>query len=262
MSTTPTTPTKPTAKAVIAVSTQELPAGGSLAGAAPESSIPAGRRTTSVTVYELPVRIWHWVNAAAIVVLCVTGYLIGRPWPSVGGEASDHYIMGEIRYLHFAAAYVFAIGLVGRAYWAFVGNRYSRELFTLPIHRRRYWADLLRVIAWYAFLTPSPGKHVGHNPLARLSMFTGYTLLSLFMLLTGFALYSEGEQAGSWADRMFGWVIPWLGQSLQVHTLHRLGMWGLIVFMIVHVYAVIRDDIVSHQSMVSSMVSGRRSFKE
>ena len=34
-------------------------------------------RRTSVYVYEAPVRLWHWVNAAAIMTLCVTGYLIG-----------------------------------------------------------------------------------------------------------------------------------------------------------------------------------------
>ncbi len=32
-----------------------------------------------VYVWELPVRIFHWVNATVIVVLCITGYLIGHP---------------------------------------------------------------------------------------------------------------------------------------------------------------------------------------
>ena len=32
-----------------------------------------------IYVWELPVRIFHWANAVAIVVLCVTGYLIGNP---------------------------------------------------------------------------------------------------------------------------------------------------------------------------------------
>ena len=36
----------------------------------------------SVYVYEAPVRLWHWVNAAAIVVLATTGYFIGSPPPS------------------------------------------------------------------------------------------------------------------------------------------------------------------------------------
>jgi CheY-like chemotaxis protein len=31
-------------------------------------------RQTAIYVYEWPVRLWHWVNAVAILVLAVTGY--------------------------------------------------------------------------------------------------------------------------------------------------------------------------------------------
>ena len=46
---------------------------------------------SKVYVYEAPLRLWHWVNAACIVVLVITGYLIGQPPPSIGGEASSHF---------------------------------------------------------------------------------------------------------------------------------------------------------------------------
>ncbi len=35
-----------------------------------------------VYVWEVPVRIWHWVMALCMVVLAVTGYLIGTPLPT------------------------------------------------------------------------------------------------------------------------------------------------------------------------------------
>ena len=79
---------------------------------------------------------------------------------------------------------------------------------------------------------------------------------------TGFALYGEGLGAGSWADRLFGWVIPLMGQSQDVHTWHRLGMWGMVVFVTLHVYAAIREDIMGRQSIVSTMISGYRTFKD
>ena len=103
---------------------------------------------------------------------------------------------------------------------------------------------------------------MGHNPLARFAMFFVYLLLSVFMIVTGFALYSEGAQMGSWQDRMFGWVIPLLGQSQDVHTWHHLGMWGIVVFVMLHIYAAIREDIMGRQSIVSTMISGHRTFKE
>ena len=90
-------------------------------------------KRTAVYVYETPVRIWHWVNALAVTLLAVTGYLIANPLPSLSGEASDHFLMGYIRFVHFAAAYVFAIAFIGRLYWALVGNEHAKELYRRPM---------------------------------------------------------------------------------------------------------------------------------
>lgn len=230
-------------------------------GMDPEA-VAHGRTIRSVYVYEAPVRVWHWINALAITVLAVTGYFIGAPLPSVSGEASDHYVMGYTRFAHFAAGYVFAVGLLGRIYWAFVGNHHSRELFTVPLFKAAYWREVITMAKWYGFLIPKPGQYVGHNPMARLAMFCGFFLASLFMLATGFALYGEGLGMGSWADRLFGWVIPLMGSSQDVHNWHRLGMWGMVIFVTLHVYAAIREDIMGRQSIVSTMVSGHRTFKD
>ena len=43
-----------------------------------------------------------------------------------------------------------------------------------------------------------------------------------------------------------------------LRTLHHLGMWSIILFVIIHVYAAVREDIMSRQSMISTMVSGWR----
>jgi Ni/Fe-hydrogenase 1 B-type cytochrome subunit len=227
-----------------------------------EGAVAQAASIKSVYVYEAPVRLWHWVNALAITVLAVSGYFIGAPLPTQPGEASANYLMGTIRFAHFAAGYVFAIGLLARLYWAFAGNHHARELFTLPVFSAAYWREVLTMLKWYAFLIPRPNRYVGHNPLARAAMFFGFLFLSVFMLCTGFALYGEGLQAGSWADRLFGWVIPLLGQSQDVHTWHRLGLWGMLVFVVLHVYAAIREDIMGRQSIVSTMISGYRTFKE
>ena len=216
----------------------------------------------SVYVFEAPVRIWHWINALAITVLAVTGYLIGSPLPTQPGEASANYLMGYIRFAHFAAGYLLAVGILGRLYWAVVGNHHARELFWVPIFQRAYWVEMWGMVKWYAFVSARPGRYVGHNPLARFAMFFIFFLLTLFMIVTGFALYGEGAQMGSWQERMFGWVIPLFGQSQDVHTWHHVGMWGLICFVIIHVYAAIREDIMGRSSVVSTMISGHRTFKD
>ncbi len=227
-----------------------------------EGAVAHGRSIKSVYVYEAPVRVWHWINALAITVLALTGYFIGSPLPTQPGEASANFLMGYIRFAHFAAGYVLAVGLLGRTYWAIVGNHHARELYWVPLLTKAYWVEVFGMLKWYAFMSPRPGRYVGHNPLARFAMFFGYLLLTVFMILTGFALYGEGAQMGSWQERLFGWVIPLMGQSQDVHTWHHLGMWGLIVFIILHVYAAIREDIMGRSSVVSTMISGHRTFKD
>lgn len=220
------------------------------------------RRQTAVYVYEAPLRLWHWVTVFSIITLCISGYFIGSPLPTMPGEASDHFLMGYIRFAHFAAGYVVAIAFVGRIYWAMVGNHHARELFLVPLHRSSFWKEVLHEVRWYLFLEKTPKKYIGHNPLGQLAMFFVFVVGIVFMIVTGFALYGEGLGAGSWADRWFGWVIPLMGQSQDVHTWHHLGMWYIITFVMIHVYVAVREDIMSRQSLISTMVGGWRMFKD
>jgi Ni/Fe-hydrogenase 1 B-type cytochrome subunit len=215
-------------------------------------------------VWQAPVRLWHWVMALAMIVLWGTGYFIGSPLPSVPGEASDSFLMGYIRFAHFAAAYVFAIAFLGRLYWAIVGNRHAREIFLVPLSMldRAWWRGLFRVIGHYLFIRPKSDWHYGHNPLSMAAMFGMYVLGAVFMIVTGFALYGEGLGRESWAYRLLSsWVIPLFGQSQDVHTWHHLGAWYLFWFTLVHLYFVIREDITSGLTVVSSRISGWRDIK-
>jgi Ni/Fe-hydrogenase 1 B-type cytochrome subunit len=207
--------------------------------------------------------LWHWVNALAITVLAISGWFIASPLPSVPGEASENFLMGYIRFAHFAAGYVLLAGFLGRVYWAFVGNHHARQMFVLPVFNRNWWKEVFFELRWYLFLEPDPKKYVGHNPLAQLAMFGLFLTTVVFMIVTGFALYGEGTQEGSWAHTLFtSWVIPLFGQSQDVHTWHHVGLWVMVLFVMIHVYAAIREDIMSRQSLVSTMLSGWRLFKD
>lgn len=219
-------------------------------------------RRQSVYVYDAPVRIWHWVNAACVLVLFGTGYLIASPFPSIPGEASSHFLMGYVRFAHFSAGQILAVAFLYRIYWAFVGSPHSRHIFSVPILNVTYWLEVWHVTKWYLFIAQQPKKYVGHNPLARLLMFSMFTIPIVFMIVTGFALYSEGEGIDSWQHKAFGWVFAIFPNSQDVHTFHHLGMWTLVVFSILHIYAAVREDIVSRQSIISSMISGERNFKD
>ena len=177
------------------------------------------------------------------------------------GEASEHFIMGRIRLIHFVAGYCLAIGFAGRIYWALVGNRVSRQIFYLPLWRGQWWRDFFGEIRFYLFLSKQAPEPSGHNPLAQTAMLLFVTLGNLFMICTGFAMYAEGLGRGSWADRAFGWVVPLIGDSERVHNLHNLGMWVIVSFVIIHIYMGVRADIVSRYSSMSTIISGYRMRK-
>ena len=230
-------------------------------GSATSSAAPGGVMKP-VYVFELPVRIWHWVHALSIAVLAVTGYLIANPLASVEGEASENFLMGNMRLVHFIAGYVFTVGFAVRIYWAIVGNKYSRELFYLPVWSGKWWADFFGELKFYLFMRREAPLAIGHNPLAQTAMMVLNTLLGIFMIGTGFALYSENLGLGSWADNWFGWIVPALGGSQNLRMWHDFGMWLFVFFAIIHIYMAIRADFMGRQSSLRTMVDGWRTFRD
>jgi Ni/Fe-hydrogenase 1 B-type cytochrome subunit len=213
-------------------------------------------------VFEAPVRLWHWLHTFSFLALAVTGYLIANPLPAPIGEPSDHFLMGNIRLIHFISAYVFAVGFAVRIYWAFVGNQHAREIFILPVWKAEWWQGVFHELKFYLFLARREDKRLGHNPLAQSAMFFLNTLMTFFMIGTGFALYGEGLGQGSWADRMFGWIIPLLGGGEATHNWHQMGMWIMLTFVIIHIYMAARADIVGRRSSVSVIIGGWRMFRD
>lgn len=216
---------------------------------------------SSIYVYEAPMRVWHWLNAAAVIALTLTGYVIGTPLPSYTGDPSVVYVMGWIRFLHLAAGHLFAVLWIMRIWWAIVGNRYARQLFIPPIWRRAWTDGFLYQLAWNLFLVRKARRYAGLNPLAHVAMLVAFVVPSALLLITGYAMYAEVAGHESWLYAMFGWTINITANTIDLHTIHRFSMWVVLGFMLVHIYSAVREDIVSRQSMVSTMLSGYRLFK-
>lgn len=217
----------------------------------------------AVFIFEWPVRLWHWLTAISIVVLTVTGFYIGQPFmPNMPGEATDQFFMGYMRFAHFAAGYVLGVLFLGRIYWAIVGNEYARELFFPPLFKVATWKDVWFRVKYYLFIEKDAPPSAGPNGLEVVSAFFMFTIPTIFVILTGFALYAEGTGQNSWQASAFGWVRHLFGDSQALHTWHHVAMWVLIIYVIIHVYLCIRQDIMSRQSYLSTMVSGMRMFKD
>ncbi|MDJ0847253.1 MAG: Ni/Fe-hydrogenase, b-type cytochrome subunit [Myxococcota bacterium] len=207
-----------------------------------------------VYVWQLPVRIYHWVNAACVVLLIVTGYIIGSPTTiEYGAEAYQQYWFGTVRLIHFVAAFVFLFNFLVRIYWGFVGNEYARWQNFLPL-RRKQLAEIVEVLKVDILQTqPRRNLSIGHNALAGLIYFMTF-LVFLFQVVTGFALYSS--MSSSFLPGLFAWVVPLMGGDFAVRQWHHALMWFFVVFTIVHVYLVVYHDYVEGTGVTSSMVGG------
>lgn len=224
-------------------------------------TLPEGEIPPPATIFDTPSRMWHWANALLMVILIVSGYFIGTPPPTTTGDPSSQYLMGYIRLAHLVSGQLFAVGFLFRVYWAFVGNAYSHALF-VPEFWRASWSNGVRhQLRWLAGLDDRAPRYAGLNPLCNIIITVLFVLPSVVALLTGYAMLAEVAGHESWQYAMFGWLVAAAGNTLDLHLYHRLSMWALIVFSLAHVYSVVREDVLSRQTVISSMLSGVRTYR-
>lgn len=207
-----------------------------------------------VYVWQMPVRFYHWVNALCIVALCLTGYLIGNPL-SAGGhlEASQSFMFGTVRFIHFLFAFIFFFNFLYRLYWGFVGNKYAKWNNFIPL-KKRQWREIWCVIQVDILQVKRKNiESVGHNSLASFSYFITF-LIFLLQSLTGFGMYAA--MSDSWFPKLFAWIVPLFGGDLMTRQIHHVLMWGFIIFAIIHVYLVFYHDYIERRGVTSSMIGG------
>ncbi len=207
-----------------------------------------------VYVWEIPVRIYHWLNALVVATLAVTGYLIGNPLAiQSSAEAYLGYWFGTVRFIHFVAAFIFFFNFLFRIYWGFAGNKYADWKNFIPYTKKyiRECYDVLKLDILH--IKVKPFISVGHNALAGLTYFLTF-LAFLFQSITGFGMYSA--MSDSFFPKLFAWVVPFLGGDFAVRQWHHLMMWFFIIFAVVHVYIVFYHDYVERRGVLSSMAGG------
>ncbi len=210
-------------------------------------------------IWQFPVRLAHWMNVLAVVVLFSSGLYISWPVLSPNGEAYNHFVMGTVRMLHFLAAYVMLAAFLLRVYWFYMGNNYSRSGFPF-VWKREWWADLMAQTKQYLRLERGH-VHLGHNALAGLAYTVFVIGLGWCQIFTGFAMYAENNPGGFW-DRLLGWVIPLCGGSFVVRMWHHTFAWGFVVFAILHLYIVLYDSYQFRNGLISSMISGFKFYEK
>lgn len=235
-----------------------MTAGPGMARAAPAPSgevagglgpgLPPAAERIRIYVWEVPVRVAHWLTVGSIVVLSTTGAYIADPFLLPVGDGT----MRTARFIHMVAAYAFLAALVLRAYWFFAGNRFARWQAFIPTNRR-HLHELVAQGGWYLFLRRELPIVVGHNALAA-GTYTVVYILFAIQVVTGFGLAAvHGTEP--WAA-LFGWVPAVMFGEQGMRLVHHLVMWAILAFLVHHVYAALLIDRWERNGLLSSMFSG------
>ncbi|HEX9352862.1 MAG TPA: Ni/Fe-hydrogenase, b-type cytochrome subunit [Streptosporangiaceae bacterium] len=219
-------------------------------GPAPATrAVAAPQELVRIRVWDLPVRVIHWLLVLALVVLSVTGFLIGTPL--LHPAATTDWVTW-VKTIHEFTAYIFIALILARVMWLFQSpNRWSRWTEWIPVSRDRR-KQIIPSLRFYSFLDREPPPVVGHNPLAGMTYTLLYTMFGV-EILTGVVLW--GVQGERWAATLTGWVLT-LAPVPVIRFIHHLIMWLIWGFMVHHVYSALIVDRLEGSGLLSSIFSG------
>ena len=182
---------------------------------------------SSIKVWDLPVRIFHWA-----LVLAVSGAYLTH-------EAGIEYFK-----YHLWCGYAVVILVSFRILWGIVGTYHARfwNFVQNPIHTLRYGLKLLR--------NKEP-HYIGHNPLGAWMVLV---LLVALMAQGITGLFSNDEILNF--GPLYGYVSNDL--SLKLTSIHRQLFDLLAAAVAVHVLAVLFHLVIKKENLIRAMFTGRK----
>ncbi|MEO8143575.1 MAG: cytochrome b/b6 domain-containing protein [Betaproteobacteria bacterium] len=175
------------------------------------------------TVHPLLVRVTHWVNALAILVMVMSGWKIYNASPLFDFVFPDEVTMGGwlagALQWHFAAMWVLVLnGMIYLAYGLFSGHLWRRML---PISPRAMLHDIFNALR----------GRLAHDDLsvynaAQKAAYLGAIALAIGLVLSGLAI---------WKPVQFYALASLMGDYEGARLLHFFCMTGLVLFVLVHV---------------------------
>lgn len=217
-------------------------------------------RLARVYVWQLPVRLHHWVMVITLIALSITGAYMHRPF--LTSVSSTAWTMGLMRSIHLCSAFLLTCSFIMRLGWCFTGNRWAswRQFIPTSANRRRGVIEMMR---FYGFMRREPPETVGHNGLAGVAycIIWGATITEI---LTGFALLDNFLTASASPFGMhflFGWL-PRLIDIQWLRGIHFFMMFVFWFFFIHHIYSALVVAAEEKNGEIESIFSGYKFIPE
>jgi Ni/Fe-hydrogenase 1 B-type cytochrome subunit len=227
----------------------------------------------SYAVWDASTRWFHWINALCVIALAVVGFVI----LNASGLGASNAGKVTLKTIHTWIGYVFALNLLWRIAWAFLGNRYAKWRSVLPGGKGYF-----RAVRSYAtaFIAGPPEQYLGHNPAGRLGITVLFLLLAI-QLITGLVLAGTDlfyPPIGHWIARWVaapdvapGSLVPYAPKMYDAAAyesmrafrkpfalVHLYGFYVLVVVVVMHVAAVVITELKEGGSIISAMFTGRK----
>jgi thiosulfate reductase cytochrome b subunit len=213
--------------------------------------MPASPHKT-IKVHPPAVRLMHWINAIAIILMIGSGWHIysNDPifswitfprWAVLGGDPALTYKLnkdvgfGNALLWHFAAMWVFFLNGVAALIYGFATGRIQRKWF--PISPRAVWRDLTDALTFRL----SHDDLSVYNAVQRLS-YVGVVLATLLAFASGLAI---------WKPVQFWWLTALFYDFQGARLAHFLAMAAIVLFLVLHVSLAILVP-----STLKSMITG------
>jgi len=180
-----------------------------------------------MVIHPLVVRITHWVNALAVLVMITSGWRIYNASPLFGLTFPPEvtlggWLAGALQW-HFAGMWLFAInGLVYLAY-GLVSGHFRRKL--LPVSPRAVLADIRNAVR----------GRLAHDDLSVYNAAQRAAYLALIALLV--LLVASG--LAIWKPVQLYWLASLMGDYEGARYVHFFAMAGVAGIVVVHVVMVI-----------------------
>ena len=181
----------------------------------------------SVLIHPLVVRITHWINVLAVLIMITSGWQIYNASPLFGFTFPDSFTLGGwlagALQWHFAGMWLFALnGLVYLVYGILSGH-FRRKL--LPISPRAVVHDIGQALR----------GHLAHEDLsvynaAQRGAYVALIFFLLMLITTGLAI---------WKPVQLYWLTSLLGDYEGARYLHFFAMSAVALIVLVHVLMVI-----------------------
>lgn len=200
----------------------------------------------------------HWIRVLSIIILVVTGFYISVPFiiPAVNAEPTN-FLNAEFRGLHEIFGFVMISMFIGKTYYFFFSVKDKIEINSFKdVLSLKNW---LSQIGYYLLLTKHPKLSGAYNVIQLLAYLVFYIAIS-GLILSGLILYVHSFHLGIGGmlyDIMREFEVM-LGGLAAVRELHHLLMWGVIFFVVGHVYMVVFNAVHGKEGTVDSIFSGYR----